>query len=203
MAAAVELVNKRYKEAFDLIKYVFKVDQLYEDQIGSIKVFLDDKNIFFSSPTSYGKSIVYQSLMYNAMLLRGADHYMKTYIKETACRRQNLMRNFENYTEQEVNGCQCCDNCAKSCSCSLSCNKWVLMNTASIKQPTATQILRTRNVCSEQKKQLYELLHEYRKELTQEKMVSLLGVQREFYTLTVSLSEYFFNFVKFFFGLDV
>ena len=31
-AEPVELVNKRYEEAFDLIKYVFKVDQLYEDK---------------------------------------------------------------------------------------------------------------------------------------------------------------------------
>ena len=61
-AEAVELVNKRYEEAFDLIKYVFKVVQLYEDQIRLIKAFLDGKNIFFSAPTSYGKSIVYQSL---------------------------------------------------------------------------------------------------------------------------------------------
>ena len=125
-------------------------------------------------------------ILYNAMLLRGADHYMKTYIKETACRRHNLMRNFGNYAEQEINGYQCCDNCAKSCSCSLSCNNWVVMNTATIKQPTATQPLRTRNVCSEQKKQLYELRHEYRKKLTQEKTVSLLGVQTEFYSFHIS-----------------
>ena len=50
----------------------------------------------------------------------------------------------------------------------------------------ATQILRTRNVCSEQKKQLYELLHEYRKKLTPEKTVSLLGVQTKFYSFHIS-----------------
>ena len=55
-AEAVELVNKRYEEAFDLIRYVFKVDHLYEDQIRLIKAF-DGKNIFFSAPTGYGKSI--------------------------------------------------------------------------------------------------------------------------------------------------
>ena len=47
-AEAVELVNKRYEEAFDLIKYVFKVDQLYEDQIRLIKAFLNGKNIFLA-----------------------------------------------------------------------------------------------------------------------------------------------------------
>ena len=47
-AEPVELVNKRYEEAFDLIKYVFKVDQLYEDQIRLINAFLDGKNIFLA-----------------------------------------------------------------------------------------------------------------------------------------------------------
>ena len=42
------------------------------------------------------------------------------------------------------------------------------------------------NHCSEQKKQLYELLHEYRKKLTQEKTVSLLEVQTEFYSFHIS-----------------
>ena len=45
-----------------MIRYVFKVDHLYEDQIRLIKAFVDGKNIFFSAPTGYGKSIVYQSL---------------------------------------------------------------------------------------------------------------------------------------------
>ena len=46
-AEAVEIVNKRYEEAFDLIKYVSKVAQLYEGQIRLIKAFLDGKNIYF------------------------------------------------------------------------------------------------------------------------------------------------------------
>ena len=45
-----------------MIRYVFKVDHLYEDQIRLIKAFVDGKNISFSAPTGYGKSIVYQSL---------------------------------------------------------------------------------------------------------------------------------------------
>ena len=58
-AEAVELMNKSTKRH---LRYVFKVDHLYEDQIRLIKAFVDGKNIFFSTPTGYGKSIVYQSL---------------------------------------------------------------------------------------------------------------------------------------------
>ena len=59
------------------------------------------------------------------------------------------------------------------------------MNTATVKQPTVDQGLRTWNVCPEQKKK-HELLHECRKKLTQEKTVSLSGVQTEFYSFHIS-----------------
>jgi hypothetical protein len=38
-AEGVEHMNKRYQEAFDLIKYVFKIDELYDDQMKLIKAF--------------------------------------------------------------------------------------------------------------------------------------------------------------------
>lgn len=55
-------MNKRYQEAFDFIKYVFNVDELYEDQMKLIKAFCSGQNIFFNAPTGYGKFIVFQSL---------------------------------------------------------------------------------------------------------------------------------------------
>ena len=61
-AEGVEHMNKRYQEAFDLIKYVFKIDELYDDQMKLIKAFCNGQNIFFNAPTGYGKSIVFQSL---------------------------------------------------------------------------------------------------------------------------------------------
>ncbi len=57
-----ELMNKRYEEAFGLIKYIFNVDELYGDQIRLIKAFVRGQNIYFNAPTGYGKSIIYQSL---------------------------------------------------------------------------------------------------------------------------------------------
>jgi superfamily II DNA helicase RecQ len=56
------LTNKRFEEAFDLIKYVFKVEKLYDDQTKLIKAFCNGSNVFFNAPTGYGKSIVFQSL---------------------------------------------------------------------------------------------------------------------------------------------
>jgi superfamily II DNA helicase RecQ len=58
---SVELMNKRYEEAFCLIKYVLGVEGLCDNQ-GLIEAFVNGQNIFFSAPTGYGKSIVYQSL---------------------------------------------------------------------------------------------------------------------------------------------
>jgi superfamily II DNA helicase RecQ len=55
-------MNKRFEEAFDLIKYVFKVEKLYDDQTKLIKAFCNGSNVFFNAPTGYGKSIVFQSL---------------------------------------------------------------------------------------------------------------------------------------------
>ncbi len=40
-----ELMNKRYEEAFGLIKYIFNVDELYGDQIRLIKAFVRGQNI--------------------------------------------------------------------------------------------------------------------------------------------------------------
>ena len=61
-AEGVEHMNKRYQEAFDLIKYVFKIDELYNDRMKLIKAFCNGQNIFFNAPTGYGKSIVFQLL---------------------------------------------------------------------------------------------------------------------------------------------
>ena len=37
------LIKKRYEEAFGLIKYIFNVDELHEDQIRLIKAFVTGK----------------------------------------------------------------------------------------------------------------------------------------------------------------
>ena len=55
-------IEARFNEAFDFIKNVFNVAELYEDQVKLIKAFCQGQNIFFNAPTGYGKSIVFQAL---------------------------------------------------------------------------------------------------------------------------------------------
>ena len=40
------LMNKRYQEAFDLVKSVFNVNELYDEQIKLIKAFCGGQNIY-------------------------------------------------------------------------------------------------------------------------------------------------------------
>ena len=125
-------------------------------------------------------------ILYNAMLLRGADHLMRSYVKETHCRRDTLMKNFENHVGNEPNGCHCCDNCAKKCTCSSLCNEWVLMNKDLPRQNDAVSNGYRRNVSPKQRKQLHELLDEYSKKLRQEKTICLTSVQAEFYSFHIN-----------------
>ena len=50
-----KLMNKRYEEAFGLIKYIFNVDKLYGDQIRLIQAFVRSQNIYFNAPMGYGR----------------------------------------------------------------------------------------------------------------------------------------------------
>jgi superfamily II DNA helicase RecQ len=122
-------------------------------------------------------------ILYNALLLRGADSQVNGYINANEqCRRHVLMKHFENYKEDKISGCQCCDNCARSCNCSSSCNNWVVMNT-SMKQANNEQATyKVRSVLAEQKNKLQELLNEYRKKLSEDGMISLRSLSTEFYS---------------------
>ena len=43
------LMNKRFEEAFDFIKHVFKVNKLYDDQARLIKAFCNGSNVVFNA----------------------------------------------------------------------------------------------------------------------------------------------------------
>jgi superfamily II DNA helicase RecQ len=60
--AQPDVIEDRFNEALDFIKYIFKVDRLYENRVKLIRAFCEGQNIFFNVPTGYGKSIVFQSL---------------------------------------------------------------------------------------------------------------------------------------------
>lgn len=123
-------------------------------------------------------------ILYNAMLLRGTDSKVANYIKDVQCRRHSLMSKFENYEPESFGGCMCCDNCAKSCTCSLACNEWVAINTSAAKQNNV-EVKKARNVSQKQKNELCTLLHEYKKNLTQTAAISLPSVHTEFYSYHV------------------
>ena len=122
-------------------------------------------------------------IIYNALLLRGADPQVKSFIHETQCRRQQLMKHFGHHVPKESNGCHCCDNCAKLCNCSQSCMAWTVMIWNNKVTDKTTR--ETRNVSPEQKKLLHELLN-YRKKLVQDSNLSLVGAHTEFYSFNVN-----------------
>jgi superfamily II DNA helicase RecQ len=111
-----------------------------------------NESIHFGAPKSLGAyiqesgrigcngSTSISRILYNAMLLRGADHQMRNYIKEIQCGRHSLMKNFENYKQEKSHGCQCCDNYTKSCTCTQLCNiNWMQMNTTTTTRQTSVK----------------------------------------------------------------
>ena len=64
--------------------------------------------------------ISYAVLLYSPRLLYKCSEYMINYVRNTTiCRRDELYKNFDNYTH-DVNankGCNCCDICIKKCQC--------------------------------------------------------------------------------------
>ena len=46
----------------DLLQKLFDIEEFRQEQIDLIRKFCNRRNIFFSAPTGYGKSIVYQSI---------------------------------------------------------------------------------------------------------------------------------------------
>ena len=87
MAAAYdEVMNKRFEEAFDFIKHIFKVEKLYDDQVKLIKAFCNGSNVFFNAPTGYGESIVYQCLPWVFDMLQEQTIGFSTLIPEPTAR---------------------------------------------------------------------------------------------------------------------
>ena len=58
-----------FQQALKLTAMLFHVDNFYEDQATALRSFFRQQNIYFSAPTGYGKSIIYQALPIVA------DHY--------------------------------------------------------------------------------------------------------------------------------
>ena len=57
-------------------------------------------------------------LLHNGFLASHCSEDMKEYIKSDKCRRRNILGHFPGLYDVEVEGCKCCDVCAKKCICS-------------------------------------------------------------------------------------
>ena len=64
MAARERLVNDvgKIEEAFDLVCHFFDVPELLEDQKEALRQFFSGKELYFSAPTGFGKSLIFQCI---------------------------------------------------------------------------------------------------------------------------------------------
>ena len=53
----------KFEEACEMIKHIFVIEELFEDQKRSMKEFGNGKNIYVNAATGYGKSIIFQALL--------------------------------------------------------------------------------------------------------------------------------------------
>ena len=54
--------KSKLKEAFDMVCHFFSVKELLPDQVTALTAFFSGKDLYFSAPTGYGKSLVSQCL---------------------------------------------------------------------------------------------------------------------------------------------
>ena len=60
-----------FDEAIEFVCGMFQIPRLFDDQKQCIQAFFENKNVFFSAPTGYGKSLIFQSLPIIADLVNG------------------------------------------------------------------------------------------------------------------------------------
>ena len=64
------LSEERIEDAFKYVRYFFDVKELMPDQQTAIRTFFSGRDIFFSAPTGYGKSLIFQCLPMIADILK-------------------------------------------------------------------------------------------------------------------------------------
>ena len=57
-----ELDLGKLEEAFDLVCHFFDVETLHQNQKVALRAFLSGQDLYFSAPTGYGKSLIFQSI---------------------------------------------------------------------------------------------------------------------------------------------
>ena len=106
-------------------------------------------------------------LLYNGFLAsRCSDDMKELIISQQKCHRREILKHFPGDHEIVVEGCQCCNVCAKTCMCSGfkgECAKNMLLTISS--HENFYQYDKHRTVTSEQKKTLELKLNEYQDDL--------------------------------------
>eukprot|EP00794_Sanderia_malayensis_P006609 gene6609-7358_t len=64
------LSEKRLLGAFTFVKYFFNITKLLPDQESALREFFSGQNLYFSAPTGYGKSLIFQCLPLMADVLK-------------------------------------------------------------------------------------------------------------------------------------
>eukprot|EP00794_Sanderia_malayensis_P008376 gene8376-9275_t len=54
--------EEKFKEGLEYVKFLHGVDSLVDDRVNALQCFFCGKNLYFSGPTGYGKSLIYQAV---------------------------------------------------------------------------------------------------------------------------------------------
>ena len=57
-----ELDLGKLEEAFNLVCHFFDMEMLHHDQKAALRAFLSGQDLYFSAPTGFGKSLIFQSI---------------------------------------------------------------------------------------------------------------------------------------------
>ena len=58
----IDVPSEQIEEALAMVCHFFNLDELHADQIAALKSFIRGKDLYFSAPTGYGKSLIFQCL---------------------------------------------------------------------------------------------------------------------------------------------
>ena len=51
--------EERFKEGLEFVKKYYRIENMFEDQVKALRCFFQGKNLYFSAPTGYGKSLIF------------------------------------------------------------------------------------------------------------------------------------------------
>ena len=67
--------EERFKDGLEFVKLFYRVANIFEDQEKALRCFFQGKNLYFSAPTGYGKSLIFQAIPLVADHLRDANPF--------------------------------------------------------------------------------------------------------------------------------